>query len=372
MLPKILITGGAGFIGKKLALKLSVGNEIHILDNLNPQIHGINPDISWMKECGIRFHFGDINDIATICDGLEFNIVYHLASETGTGQSMYEIRNYCHTNVQGTAVLLDFLSNSNPSQIILSSSRSIYGEGSYLCKTCDCKPDKILRKNSDMDEGVFDPRCQICMKELYPIATEEGVFANPISIYASNKKTQEELISLWSSSRHTSCKILRFQNVFGPGQSLSNPYTGILSIFSKLLLANKPINIFEDGDESRDFIYIDDVVNTLITIKNIDEKLLVTNVGTGIQTSVLKVAETLKDNFSSKSQLNISGDYRLGDIRHNFADTKKLNQYIDVSKFVGFEKGVFEFVKCVKETDMSLDDSYENSLDELRKSGLLK
>ena len=261
----ILITGGAGFIGSNLTRKLvEKGFQVTVLDNLSKQIHGENQNSTL---------YLSIKDIATFIKGDVCNksdwqkalrnqdAVIHLAAETGTGQSMYEISRYNEVNILGTTHLLDILANENHSikKMIIASSRSIYGEGKYLCKN-----DGVLypnqRKDIDMSKGKFNLVCNKCNEPLQLLATDEDSKVHPSSIYGITKQQQEQMILLMGKTLNIPAVALRYQNVYGPGQSLSNPYTGILSIFSTRLLNGNDIDLYEDGQESRDFVFIDDVV----------------------------------------------------------------------------------------------------------------
>ena len=265
----ILITGGAGFIGSNLTQKLvKKGFKVTILDNLSKQIHGKNQNSTL---------YSSIKDIATFIKGDVCNksdwqkalrnqdAVIHLAAETGTGQSMYEISRYNEVNILGTTHLLDILANENHTikKMIIASSRSIYGEGKYLCKN-DGVVYPNQRQDIDMANGKFNLVCFKCNEPLQLLATDEHSKIHPSSIYGITKQHQEQMILLIGKSLNIPAVALRYQNVYGPGQSLNNPYTGILSIFSTRLLNGNGIDIYEDGQESRDFVFIDDVVSATI------------------------------------------------------------------------------------------------------------
>ena len=263
----ILITGGAGFIGQKTSSKLiELGHKVIVLDNLSEQIHG--RDKESVKNIEGIFIEGDIrnNDDLNKAFNYDIEAVYHFAAETGTGQSMYEISNYTDVNVQGTANLLNFIQNNRIDtlkKIILSSSRAVYGEGAYNCKIHgEVYPEE--RDEESLKLGDFETKCPICNENLELISTTEDAPFQPTSIYGLTKQVQEQLISLFIKNMNIDGYILRYQNVYGPGQSLINPYTGILAVFSNLAREGQQINIFEDGLESRDFVYIDEVVKANI------------------------------------------------------------------------------------------------------------
>jgi dTDP-L-rhamnose 4-epimerase len=314
---KILVTGGAGFIGSNLALKLlNNGYEILLFDNLSSQVHGVDPRNSYSyKQIENKFKFilGDVRNYKDWKSAIEgIDVVIHLAAETGTGQSMYEISNYVDVNVGGTSKMLEAISNSiqKPKKIIIASSRSIYGEGKYYCENHGIVYPES-RKDVNLKLKDFDTKCPICEKNLKLMATDENSKLHPSSIYGFTKKAQEELVMIFGKTFNIPVVGFRFQNVYGPGQSLKNPYTGILSIFSTRIRNGNDLSIFEDGLESRDFVYIDDAVDAIILgIENNNANFKVFNVGSGEQINVLTVAKTLVDKFKANININITGQYR--------------------------------------------------------------
>ena len=373
----ILITGGAGFIGSNLTVKLvSKGYNITILDNLSKQIHAENQESALYNSIKDKatFILGDVcnkSDWEKALKGQD--AVIHLAAETGTGQSMYEITRYNEVNIIGTAHLLNILANEEHTigKIIIASSRSIYGEGKYLCDNHGITyPNE--RKDADMAKGNFNPICDKCDKKLILKATDEDSKIHPSSIYGITKQQQEQMILLIGKTLKIPAVSLRYQNVYGPGQSLANPYTGILSIFSTRLLNGNDIDIYEDGEESRDFVFIDDVVDaTVLALERKEANHQIFNVGSGVATTVAQAANTLKELYASNVNINISGKYRLGDIRHNYADLSKIENALGFSSKFNFKAGITEFVKWVK-TQEIMDDKYKNSLKELKLKGIIK
>jgi dTDP-L-rhamnose 4-epimerase len=223
-----------------------------------------------------------------------------------------------------------------------------------------------------MEKGIFDPIDLETNQKLKLVATDELSKIHPSSVYGITKQNQEDLIMTVCPTIGISPVALRYQNVYGAGQSLKNPYTGILSIFSNLIRQYKPINIFEDGLESRDFVYIDDVVDaTILAIENEKSNNQIFNVGTGRANTVIEVAQTLIKNYSITVDLNITGNYRLGDIRHNFADITKIKSMLGFMPKVSFETGIDKFTKWVLSQEVE-QDLYEKSLMELKSKGLLK
>jgi len=375
---KVLITGGAGFIGSRLALKLLEHNyEVVIYDNLNPQIHGLDYNQSFnynLIKDKVQFIKGDINEKELLIKCIkDVDYIFHMVSETGTGQSMYNIHNYVNTNVSGTALLLDLLLNKANSvkKVILTSSRSIYGEGKYLCKQHGVFfPES--RNETNLAQGNYDLLCPVCNIRLDLLPTDEISPSKPTSIYGFTKFSQEELIKFALKSSKINYTILRFQNVYGPGQSLINPYTGILSIFSNLILNRRNLDVFEDGFESRDFVYIDDVIESLLlTLLTTNNKNCIFNVGSGINTSLITIANKLKELFNSDIKIIISGKYRIGDIRHNLADLDNISKNLGFIPKISLDNGLKSYVNWVKTQNISTS-NYDISIKELINKGLLK
>ncbi|GGA99471.1 MULTISPECIES: NAD-dependent epimerase/dehydratase family protein [Mucilaginibacter] len=377
---KVLITGGAGFIGSNLALLLlSKGFEVTVLDNLSPQIHGDNAENESPLYLAIKDKVNFIKGSVTSRADWEkviagHNVIVHYAAETGTGQSMYEIARYTEVNIQGTALMLDILANSTHQvkKVVIASSRSIYGEGKYYAEDLDRYVYPEHRTSAYMDGGDFEVKHPGYSKALKLVATDENSKIHPSSVYGITKQNQEQMIMTVCPTIGIAPVAFRYQNVYGPGQSLSNPYTGILSIFSTLIKNNKGINVFEDGKESRDFVFIDDVVNaTYLGIINDKADGHVFNVGAGVATDVLTVAKTLIKQYSIEVPLNISGNYRLGDIRHNYADLTKINKTLGFVPSVNFETGIARFVKWVNGQQVNAG-KYEDSIAEMKEKGLFK
>ncbi len=378
MAEHVLITGGAGFIGSRLARRfVEAGHTVTVLDSLISQVHGNDPQVESPLLRSLDGVAAVIRGTVTSTEDLRrslggVTVVVHLAAETGTGQSMYEIDRYTETNVGGTAKLLDLLANEPHSvrRIVIASSRSIYGEGAY--RTED---DRVVypshRLDADMAAGDFDVHVDD-EGPLELIPTDENAKLHPSSVYGITKQMQESLIMTVAPTIGIEPVSLRYQNVYGPGQSLKNPYTGILSIFSTLIRQGKSINIFEDGRETRDFVYIDDVVEaTFLGATHHAAAGGVFNVGSGVATSVNEVVGVLFGAFGTEVPTQISGNYRLGDIRHNVADTTRLREILGFEPATTFETGVKRFVDWVLSEPVE-DDSYQRSLDEMAARNLLK
>ncbi len=376
---KILITGGAGFIGSNLALQLmGKGCSVTILDNLSKQIHGDNPETTSPLYASIKDKVNFINGTVTSRRDWENaiagnEVIVHLAAETGTGQSMYQISHYVETNIGGTALMLDILANIKTSvkKVVVASSRAIYGEGKYLSQQKGIVY-PAHRLAEDMDAGNFEVTHEGITEPLQLVATDEDSKIHPSSVYGITKYNQEQMVMTVCPTLGIAPVAFRYQNVYGPGQSLSNPYTGILSIFSSLIKNNKAINIFEDGKESRDFVFIDDVINaTFLGIEKDEADGQVFNVGTGECTSVYEVASLLLRFYNADVPLNISGNYRLGDIRHNFADISKAKKLLGFEPQVNFTEGLKKFAAWVNTQHIG-SSKYDDSIREMKAKGLMK
>lgn len=372
---KILITGGAGFIGSNLSLELiHRGYEVTVLDNLSPQIHGENSPLYNSIKDKVNFIKGTVLNYDDWKKALKnVEVVVHLAAETGTGQSMYEIEKYTDVNIKGTSIFLDILANEKHSvkKIIIASSRAIYGEGKY-----NCLKDGIVypqeRKDKDMANGDFNVKCPKCNNNIELLATDEISKIHPSSIYGITKQVQEQMFLVTAKSLNIPAVVFRYQNVYGAGQSLSNPYTGILSIFSTIIKNGNDINIFEDGNESRDFVYVSDVVDaTILGIEKDEANNEVFNVGMGKAIDVTTVAKTLVNIYKSNTKIIISGNYRLGDIRNNYADLSKIRAKLGFIPKISFDDGIKMFTEWVDRQEIK-EDKYQKSIIEMKKKGLYK
>ena len=374
----ILITGGAGFIGSRLALRLlSAGHDVRVLDSLAPQVHGQNPEDSPLFRSisgKVEFLRGSVTnreDLKAALPGID--TVVHLAAETGTGQSMYAIRHYTDVNIGGTALLLDLVAN-HPfpvRKIVVASSRAVYGEGKYHCNEHGFVF-PLPRLAERMEKGDFDVHCPVCGDPARLVPSDEETPVRPASVYGITKLSQEQMVLTVGRSLGISALAFRYQNVYGPGQSLSNPYTGILSIFSTRIRNGSGISIFEDGRESRDFIFIDDAID--VTVRGIEHDVSLIeafNAGSGVPTDVLTIANTLQQLLGIKVPTTVTGQFRIGDIRHNFADLSKVRAVLGIEPAVSIEQGLRRFVTWVKGEQVQAD-RYEDSMEELRVKGLFR
>jgi len=374
---KILITGGSGFIGSYLCdLLFRKEHDVVIIDNLQEQIHGEDKYNSFLFRSiagKARFYEEDILNSPSLGELIEeTDIIVHLAAETGVGQSMYNVFNYVRTNSLGTANILEQLvkKNNNLKKFILASSRAVYGEGRYKCPEHGIVyPDD--RDIKDLHKGEFECKCSECGKSLEPISTDEGSKISPKSVYGISKYNQEELVRSICGNINIPYTIFRFQNVYGMGQPYGNPYTGIISIFSKLSCEKKKINVFEDGLQSRDFIHASDVSEAIYLDILSKENNQIYNVGTGIKSSLIDIIKIIGELNSRTPEYEISGSFRVGDIRHSFADISKISNLLGFKPKVSLRDGMHEVMKWVDNLKVrSVVKPYESSINELKKYNL--
>ncbi len=374
----VLVTGGAGFIGSHLIPKiLAVGMQVRVLDSLSAQVHGAVPnDLQWLEQDGIEFIRGDVvsrEDWIRALDGV--NAIVHLAAETGTGQSMYEVARYNEVNSQATALMLDVLGKLDKktvNRVLLSSSRSVYGEGAYICPSCNsARMSPRSRSAEVLGRAEWEPTCPQCSGALQVVATHETDGVAPASIYAATKYAQEDLVRIGCESMGFGYVIYRLQNVYGERQSLNNPYTGILSIFSTKIRRGGELPLFEDGEESRDFVHVDDVTDALLQgllVQSAPNTII--NVGSGVATSVKEVASELSRAFGYEPKLVVTGQFRVGDIRHNYADITRLKTLLNVEPKVSLAAGLKRFAHWVQEQPVP-EDRLEQANNELRARNLM-
>lgn len=373
---RALITGGAGFIGTHLCRRLlHEGWQVRVLDSFNPQVHSEEPHLAADLVGKVELLVGDISDKPTLYNAIEgCDAVVHLAAETGTGQSMYDVERYERTNIGGTALLMDYLMNAKSCRIqrlVVASSRAVYGEGKYFCDS-----DGVVfpreRHVKDMDAGIFEPRCPQCGHPCRALPTDETAPFQPTSFYGLTKQVQEQMVLLFAKARGLTAYALRYQNVYGPGQSLINPYTGVLAVFAGLARGGKPLAVFEDGQESRDFVYVEDVIEaTTRALCTAPEGTFAVNVGSGLPTTLYEVAEKINAFFGKKSPVKVTGSYRMGDIRHNFADLQLAKQLLGYEPKWTFAQGLEAFLEWA-EKHPEQPRGFEDSLEQLRTRGLMR
>ena len=348
----ILIIGGAGFIGSHLADSLyNLNNKIIILDNLESQVHQNRSKPLYLSN-KYEFYKGNIlneHHLKQIIEDVE--VIYHLASIVSVNQSMSLIRRYFETNALGTANLLDYIVNhkNNVRKLILTSSMSTYGEGAYYCQNCG-NINPTIREISQLDRKEWELKCPNCGNDITPIATYEEIPQKCTSIYALTKKIQEETCKLIANTYGIDLTIFRLFNVYGPRQSLTNPYTGVISNFTNRIFINKNPIIYEDGNQLRDFIYVKDVCDVLTeSINHHFKKPQTFNIGTGIPIKIKDLASLVIKYFNNNQKINISNDYRLGDIRHCYADISKSKKMLNFKPKTKIENGIQITLKSFKE-----------------------
>jgi len=346
----ILITGGAGFVGSHLADALIAdGHRVRILDNFARQVHAEEVPAYLSPEAEVVH--GDVRDKATIRGALEgSDVVFHLAAAVGVGQSMYEIAHYMGVNVQGTAVLLQELleRRSRVQKLVLASSMSVYGEGKYLCAQCGVATPP-LRSLEQLRSKRWDPACPVCSHLLAPLPTDEAKPLQCSSIYSLSKKAGEEMCLLFGRTYGLPVVALRYFNIYGPRQALSNPYTGVAANFaSRLLNGNAPL-IFEDGKQMRDFLSVEDAVQAaLLAMESKAAGGLALNVGSGEPISIREVATRLAQALPAGMAAQMTGKYRSGDVRHCFADISLARRSLGYVPRVSFAQGVDKLVSWLR------------------------
>lgn len=371
---KILITGGAGFVGSHTAdALLEKGHSVRVFDNLDPQVHGANPDIPEYQNPGVEFIRGDIRDRRRLKEAITgIDAIYHLAAAVGVGQSMYEVQKYVEINSYGGAVLLDILANEDHSvsKLIVASSMSIYGEGQYLCQACGVVYPK-LRSPGQLENRDWEMHCPNCDAVLDPMPTSEDKPLFPTSIYAITKRDHEEMFITVGRAYAIPTVALRYFNIYGSRQALSNPYTGVAAIFSSRLLNQESPIVFEDGLQSRDFIHVSDIVQAnLLSLEKDEANYEVFNVGTGRKLTIMQMGNVLRENLAPDLNLSVLGQFREGDIRHCYADINKIKSQLGFTPKVAFENGISELVSWVSTQQAS--DLVEEAKAQLSTRNLVK
>lgn len=370
----ILVTGGAGFIGSHLVEALvALGYRVKVLDLLVPQVHGRDVQVPKYLPDNVEFMKGDVGDVEAWRWALEdIDIIFHEAAEVGVGQSMYEVVRYMKANTLGTAIMLELLATGEYpiEKLIVASSMSIYGEGAYECPSCGPVFPQ-LRTSEQLLQRDWEMRCPNCQRVVTAVPTSEDKPLFPTSIYAISKRDQEEMCLAIGRAYSIPTVALRYFNVYGPRQALSNPYTGVAAIFSSRLLNDNPPLIFEDGLQSRDFVHVNDIVQAnLLAMKNGHANYEVFNIGTGRSLTVLDVARALSEAMDVELEPQIVTKFRKGDIRHCYADISKARRILGYDPQVAFEDGISDLVQWVRQEE-SLD-LVDNATRELEMRGLTK
>jgi len=367
----ILVTGGAGFVGSHLVEALvQRGHHVRVLDCLVDQVHGDRPP---QLPAEAEFVRGDLRDpdlLRTALAGIE--VVFHQAAEVGVGQSMYQMQRYVAGNSLATAALLEAIVERRGQirKLVVASSMSIYGEGAYRCSGCGpvAAP---LRSVEQLERREWELRCAACGSVLTPVPTPETKPLHPTSVYAITKQDQEQLCLVVGRAYDIPTVALRYFNIYGPRQALSNPYTGVCAIFASRLLNDQPPIVFEDGHQTRDFIHVRDIVQANLRAMETDRAdYQAVNVGTGVATSILKVARLLAEGLGKAIEPQIVGRFREGDIRHCYADISRARALLGYEPTIPLERGIVDLIAWAREQHPV--DAVERATEELDRLGLVR
>jgi dTDP-L-rhamnose 4-epimerase len=368
---RVLITGGAGFVGSHTTdALLAAGHEVRIFDNLTSQVHH-DGQFSYIPE-GAEFVVGDMRNKEQLDKAVQgMEVILHLAAAVGVGQSMYQIADYTATNNLGTANLLQAIldTHSQPEKIVVASSMSIYGEGKYLCSECgDTAPEP--RPLVQLKAKRWETLCPKCGQALAPVPTREDKPLQCTSIYALSKKDQEEMTLLFGRTYGVPAVALRYFNIYGTRQSLSNPYTGVAAIFASRLMNRKSPIIFEDGQQMRDFVSVHDIVRAnLLAMENSGADGRAVNIGSGQPVTIREIADELQRALGSNLPLEITGKYRAGDIRHCFGDISLATQLLGYQPGTRLKEGIEELVAWLDSQQAA--DSVDAAMERLAAHGLV-
>lgn len=353
MSERVLITGGAGFVGSHLADALAAaGHRVVLFDNLEPQVHGPSAERPAYLDPHHRLVVGDVRDAEALgAQVREADVIFHLAAMVGVGQSMYQVRRYTEVNALGMATLLDVLVAERAARrtrkLVVASSMSIYGEGAYACPLHGSVAPR-LRPADQLAQDDWDVHCPTCNAALEPLPTPEDKPLYPTSIYAINKRDHEEMALAFGNAYDLPAVALRFFNIYGSRQALTNPYTGVAAIFSGRMLAGQKPAIYEDGHQRRDFVHVSDIVQACqLAMDKPAADGEVFNVGTGQPVSVLEVAQALARHLGWKGGVDVLHKFRAGDIRHCYADIRRIRDKLGYAPRYRFEDGVQELVEWV-------------------------
>ena len=368
---QILITGGAGFVGSHLADGLlRAGHKVRVVDDLTPQVHKDGPPDYLSPD--VELVVGDVRDPNRMREVLRgVDIVYHFAATVGVGQSMYEISRYMSVNTQGTAELLQAMLDAKitPEKLIVASSMSIYGEGRYQCSKCSREATPPVRSISQLRAGKWELHCTFCQGILKPLPTNEAKPSEINSVYALSKRDQEELCLIYGRTYGLPVTALRFFNIYGTRQALSNPYTGVAAIFAARLINNQAPLVFEDGEQMRDFVSVHDIVQAnLLAMERRESNGEIINIGGGTPISIRRVAEILAQALGKDIAPVITQKYRAGDIRHCFADLTRARTLLGYEPKVTHEEGFRELAEWLR--GQEAEDKAETMLSELSTYGL--
>ena len=369
----VLVTGGAGFIGSHLVDRLvQQGRTVRVLDALESQVHG---QTNGYRNKHAEYLKGTILDRALVERAIEgVGAVVHLAAQVGVGQSIYEMARYVRENSLGTAVLLEALAEKRDaiSSLVVASSMSIYGEGQYACPGCGTNEAEVVRTPAALRERRWEPVCTACGTEVRPLATSERKRLRADSVYAVTKRDHEDLCLIFGRAYGVRTVALRFFNVYGRRQSLSNPYTGVVAIFASRLMNAASPAVFEDGLQTRDFVHVSDIVQAIEMALSTDRVGDVSlNVGTGVPTTVCEIARVLAGELMVGIAPSVVGRFRHGDIRHCYADISAIRKALGYEPRIGLEEGLRDLVAWIGQSAPPALDLTHRSNRELEARGLV-
>ncbi|GAA3231218.1 NAD-dependent epimerase/dehydratase family protein [Actinocorallia longicatena] len=343
----LLVTGGAGFVGTAVVAGLSgSGHRVRVLDALLPAVH---PQGGPQTPDGVEFVRGDVRDanvVESVLDGVD--VVCHQAAMVGLGVDLDDAPDYVGCNDLGTAVLLSAMARKGVDALVLAGSMVVYGEGRYRCADHgDVAPG--ARRRADLDAGVFEPPCPVCGRRLEPGLVGEDARLDPRNVYAASKVAQEHLTTAWARASGGRAIVLRYHNVYGPGMPKDTPYAGVASLFRSALARGEAPRVFEDGGQRRDFVHVDDVAGAnlaavLAVGGRAEGSVEAYNVGSGDVHTVGEMATALAEAFGGPQPV-VTGEYRLGDVRHITADSSRLRSALGWRSGVSFADGMRAFAK---------------------------
>lgn len=367
----VLVTGGAGFVGSHITDHLiERGYDVIVYDNLSEQVHSgmpsyANPDAEYV--------IGDIRDRERLKEAVKrADVVCHQAASVGVGQSMYEIESYVDVNERGTGTLLDCLADDDVSisKVVVASSMTVYGEGAYYCEECDAKRYPGFRGRAQLERQEWETKCPDCETPLASRPIDESKPKDPTSVYGITKMNQEKLCFNVGMAYDIPTVALRYFGIYGERQSLSNPYTGVCSIFCSRVINDRPPLVFEDGQQMRDFVHVADVARAnRLAIESDQASGQAINIGTGEPTTIVGVAETLIELLDKGSlSPDIIERSRIGDVRHGYADVSKARELLGFEPSIPFEDGMRRLVEWSRE--QSADASFDGALAELEERNI--
>jgi dTDP-L-rhamnose 4-epimerase len=369
---KILVTGGAGFIGSYIVDKLvEEGHDVRSYDNLDPQVHPGSRKPPYLNKSA-EFIKGDVRDREGLKKAIKgAEVIFHEAACVGVGQSQYEIKKYSDVNIGGTANLFDILAEKRHrvKKVLVAASMSSYGEGEYRCPDCG-KVNFEKRDEKKLKKKYWEPFCPNCKKGLSPVPTSEEKKRNSFSIYALTKRVQEDMAAVFARAYNFPVTALRYFNAYGPRQSLSNPYTGVCAIFISRIKNKKSPVVYEDGKQARDFISVHDIVRAnIFAMKAAGDGFKAYNVGSGRPVAIKELAVSLAGYMGRDIPPHITHKYRKGDIRHCYADITRIEKDLGFTPETDFTVGMKELLEWSK--GIKARDKFSIMQKELLKKGLL-